>query len=136
MIVRAFNLNGYDKENVFDDVLEGAWYEDAIMKAYYSNIINGMSENQFGIGLNITRQDMCVIVYNTLQLNKSELLGEREVSEFLDEANIADYAITAVKQLQKEGIVSGDSSGYFNPLGNATRAETAVVMNAVLKYIK
>ena len=44
-------------------------YSKYIMAAKNEGIINGISENKFGTGSNITREDMAVIVYNILKKN-------------------------------------------------------------------
>lgn len=47
--------------------------------------------------------------------------------QFADKSLIADYAVPGVASIVKEGLIVG-SDGRINPLGNTTRAETAVFM--------
>jgi len=53
--------------------------------------------------------------------------SEADIAKFIDKADVASYAKQSVTTLVKNEIVSGDD-GKINPLGNATRAETAVLI--------
>ena len=52
---------------------------------------------------------------------------------FKDVDKIAEYAKVAVDNLEKLGIVHGDTDGNFNPLENITRQDMAVIVNNLLK---
>lgn len=117
----------------FDDVLEDAWYCKYIHIAKQYNIISGIEQNQFGVGNEITRQDMAVMIYRALvsrgvQLNTADL-------PFDDTGDISDYAVDAVKALYAEKIVSGMSETEFMPHGKATRAQAAKIIYGILKLI-
>ena len=47
---------------------------------------------------------------------------------FSDDATISDYAKEAVYALKNSGAVSGYGENDFRPLGNATRAEAAAMI--------
>ena len=47
---------------------------------------------------------------------------------FVDSAEIANYAKTAVLWAQENGIVSGKSGNRFDPAGQSTRAEAATIL--------
>jgi len=64
IIVRAFKLSAEGAECDFEDVDKNAWYYGAVASGYYNKITSGLNENEFGIGMNITRQDLCVLAYN------------------------------------------------------------------------
>ncbi len=127
LAVTSMNINTKGDELPFEDVAEDAWYRKYVCIAFHSDIINGVSENEFGIGMDITRQDLAVITYNLLTACKFEF-AQADGTEFKDAASIASYAKDAVKYLKSSGILSGDENGYFNPNAKATRAEAAKII--------
>ena len=50
---------------------------------------------------------------------------------FADKDSVSDYAKTAMASMVSAGIIQG-SDGNVNPLGNATRAEVAVMCARLL----
>jgi hypothetical protein len=54
-------------------------------------------------------------------------------SIFADDISISSYAKSAVYDLQKAGIVSGDVNGKFYPKSSATRAQAAKMMAVFLQ---
>ena len=50
--------------------------------------------------------------------------------------SISDYAKSAVFAMYEKGIALGTGDGSFAPLRNATRAEAAVIIYRLLKYIE
>lgn len=134
LIVNAFAKDAEVIEPVFEDVASDAWYYEFIQKAKASGLVSGVSENQFGVGANITRQDMAVIIYNAAKLKNVVGNNEPENFPFADDAEISDYAKEAVYTLKTMGIVNGIDSDNFAPKATATRAEAAMMIyNLLLK---
>ncbi len=131
MMVSALGLDTSDRTTKFKDIAEDAWYAPYISAAYRKGIISGISADKFGAGMEITKQDMAVIIYNSLA-NKIDG-GE---PAFTDSANIAGYAKAAVSALSKLGIISGTGDGSFAPTKTATRAEAAVMIFNALNYLQ
>ena len=132
MIVSALNLE-VESGNLFNDVDSNAWYAPFIYAAYNNNVINGISEEEFGVSKNITRQDMAVVIYNAIKLKGYEKVDYNLT--FSDEADIAGYAKEAVEQLVYLGIISGTGDNRFAPTEDATRAQAAVITERALKYL-
>ena len=105
----------------------------ALEDAKKLGIVNGISDTEFGIGTNITRQDMMVIVYRALTKLGTEL--EVKDVEYADFADVADYAQDAVKALITAGLVNG-KNGKIAPTDYTTRAEVAVLIKRILDYTK
>ncbi len=130
MIVNAAKLPKLDGEMTFDDVKVGAWYYDSIKTAYLNGITNGITENTFGVGRYITRQDMAVMLYRTFE---SKFLNNPQNSlSFTDSDKIAGYAETAVLNLSGAGVINGIGNGEFAPAANATRAQAAVMIYKIM----
>ena len=126
MIIRAADLNTTGVFCDFTDVDHDAWYYPFVASAYTNNILSGMGNGKIGIGENITRQDMAVILDKTMARMRMEAANDTSF-EFSDYDEIADYAKESVEKLAAAGVVKG-SDGSFNPLGRLTRAEAAIVI--------
>ena len=133
MIVCALDLE-HNTGDKFSDVDGSAWYAPYVYAAYNSGIISGVSESEFGIAKNITRQDMAVIIYNALKSKGYN--GKSNPISFGDKDEIASYATEAVGELVSLGIINGVGDNTFAPRNDATRAEAAVIIARALEYLK
>lgn len=131
LVIEAFNIEANDENTDFADAEKGAWYCKYINAAVNNGIVTGKDNGTFGIGENITRQDMAVILYRTAKALGYEFGATKEVS-FTDSENISDYAVEAVMALSNAGIINGMENGVFAPLENATRAQGAQIIYNVL----
>lgn len=131
LVVTAFGFNDDNYTNNYVDVPAGAWYEQYVCSATEHGICSGIGDSKFGVGSNITRQDMCVMIYNAIKANGDSLAPGK--IEFSDTADIADYASEAVGALANAGIVNGVGDNLFDPNGTATRAQAAVIINNALE---
>lgn len=132
MVVQLFGVLNYDETSArFNDVKDGAWYAPYIYSAVSAGYIQGQSDDFFGVGQPIMRQDMVTILYRAL--NKS---NSAAALDFTDVDNIAEYAKDAVAQLVGMGVINGYEDGSFKPRGTATRAEAAKVIWGVYESIK
>ena len=110
------------------DVPEDAWYYESVCAAFDNGVITGISDELFGAGMNITRQDIAVISQRAIEKAGKNKPNDNEYKDFSDKDSISDYALDAVIALMKNGIINGYDDGSFIPLGYATRAETAVII--------
>ena len=97
---------------------------------YNAGITTGYDDGTFRPNDNISRQQFAVMLFRYLGLDGSQY--ESVTLPFADTASIGSYALTAVKALYTEGIVSGttgsDGKLYFNPGGSLTRAQAAAMI--------
>ncbi len=121
-------------ENVFSDVKDDAWYCKYVNIASKRGIVNGIGGGNFGIGENVTRQDMVVMLYRALKSRNVEL-NVTEVT-FDDKDSVSDYAKDAVSALYNLGAVNGVGENRFEPKGFATRAQAAKVIYGILNLLK
>lgn len=134
MLLIAAKCQKGEYEPVFDDVKETDWFMPYVIGAYNASMCNGIGNGLFGSGMNITRQDMSCMVYNLIKNKNIEMVNEK--NEFSDNDDISDYAKDAVSVMQMAGILRGRDNNIFAPGENATRAEAAVVINAILIYFE
>jgi len=128
LLVRALELSS-DFEDNFNDVAPGAYYSEALGIAKTLGIAQGVGDNRFNPESQITRQDLMVLIDRAMKVAGKELVGgeHSDLDGFTDKSKIAPYAVESIATLVKNEIVIGDGS-FINPLGNATRAETAVLI--------
>lgn len=134
LIVCAIEEDTAAKGNHFDDVKENEWFYKYVNRGYETGIANGLGGGLFGIGNNITRQDIAVLIYNALKYKDFEPMGG-ELS-FTDSDAIAEYAKNAVSALSNVGIINGYGDGSFSPKAYATRAEAAQLVFGMLNILK
>ncbi len=133
MILEALEVEMVEAEIKFTDVDENAWYVDYITTAHKLNLVNGLAETHFGIGSNISRQDMAVLIERVLSYKNIEVAKE-EVEPFADTTSVADYAKDAVANMKSIGLIQGYNNMY-NPKDNLTRAEAATVIASLLELL-
>lgn len=130
MVTQLFGLSTKATKTNFKDVDENAWYAPYITAALQAGYIQGQSEEYFGIGEPIMRQDMATILYRALGNQNS-----KAVLSFTDQDSIAPYAMDAIAELVGLGIVNGYEDGSFQPRGTATRAEAAKMIYGIYTYL-
>ena len=121
----------YDAD--FSDI-EGDYYTGPIQWGYLNGIVHGLSDTEFAPNTYITRQDLCVLIYNFLASYKSKALSASG-TKFTDDADIASYAKTAVYSMRNLGIINGYEDGSFSPYSYASRAEVAKIFMNLYKYL-
>ena len=127
MLVAALKIDIENAECKFDDVDTEQWYYPYVAAAYQKQIVFGTDENSFGIGTNITREQMAAMCARVMTVS-----SDRTVENFADDADISDYAKESVMLMKKMGIINGDENGNFNPKAYATRAEAAQIIYGIL----
>ena len=130
ILVSAFAKDAEEAEIAFLDVPKDSWYYSAVAKAVSVGIATGYSDEKFGSGDFVTRQDMVTMIYRAAVSNGIPIATAPVI--FADENEIADYAKEAVGALTKSKIVNGMDFNHFVPNGLSTRAEAAKVVYGLL----
>ncbi|NLP30349.1 MAG: DUF4430 domain-containing protein [Clostridiales bacterium] len=131
-------------DSSFKDIDSSDWFNEAVLWAEEVGIVKGykLSDGSFVFrpDSNITRQEMAVMIYNFINLKELDIEDKNIVEGFKDENEIADYAKEAVSVMQRKGIINGvknqDGSYSFLPVNNASRAEAAAMIKAVIEHIE
>ena len=129
MLLLAIGVNEDSSQNTFTDVNQGDWFYGYVSAAQKLEITNGYSDGRFGVGEDILRQDMAVLIYRALAMKNKTLTETAEKKIFRDNDSISEYALEAVGALQTSGIINGNTLGNFEPMKNATRAEAAKMIS-------
>ena len=126
MLLRAKGIFAADHKSGFADAAEH-WSSKYVAAAFEAGIVSGIDSEHFGIGMNMTREDACVVLFRSL--------GEtsEDAADFSDADEISDYAKAAVGAMQKKGYVSGFDNAFM-PKKHITRAEAAqMIANVYFK---
>ena len=134
MIISATGMLQAGAECEFSDVPAGAWYYEYVASAYAKEIVSGMDEGAFGIGTNITRQDVAVIAARIIKRLKGTV-PETVESTLTDIDTVSDYATDSVKLLNGMGIINGYDDGSFMPKNTLTRAEAAAIISRLIENL-
>lgn len=132
VLFRFHGAKGDSSQSAFVDVAPGEWYTDAINWAAANRIVDGVGNGKFAPNDPITRAQMCTMIERYLDLYrkawKVTLPESGSLSVMVDESAIPAYALAAVKQCQRHGLVNGFEDGTFRPNDLSTRAQVAAVI--------
>lgn len=132
VLFRFHGAKGDRSQSAFTDVAPGEWYTDAINWAAANRIVDGVGNGKFAPNDPITRAQMCAMIERYLDLYrkawKVTLPETGSVSVMVDESAIPAWALAAVKQCQRHGLVNGFEDGTFRPNDLSTRAQVAAVI--------
>ena len=133
ILVEALNVPVEQTDRTFADVSKDAWYYDCVMRAYANGLILGVDYDNFGVGVPITREQLCTMIYRAMNLRNLKVETDESLPNIADYEEISDYATDAVNSLYRANIVNGVGDSEFAPGGVATRAMAAKVVYEVLR---
>lgn len=133
MLMRAYNIVPDITVGLsFADADSSAWYAGYIAVAVQRGIVNGVSDTEFGVGKNITRQDAAVMAYRIAVAN-GKTFDSASDTKFADDSAIASYATDAIYAMRDANIINGKENNMFAPEDFCTRAEAAVIIYRLIK---
>jgi hypothetical protein len=136
----------------FEDLKEGAYYQNAVKWAYSNGVVNGVTETQFGPNSTLTREQFATMLYRYADKIKGYYMsyGRASLSAFVDKNDISDFAKTAIKwaiatkdelqgtdggvvikEYDKVAYITGSNDNgqlRLNPKSSATRAQMATIL--------
>lgn len=134
LIIRAINCKIVKYQDVFNDVPSYDWYADFVMTALDKKIIS--SDESFRPNHFITREEMSKIIIKAYELFKNESIDlTNENMNFIDNADISDWAIEYVQKASGLSIIKGMENQYFYPKNKLTRAEAVTVLKRLMSEV-
>lgn len=113
---------------VFTDIPDGIWYTQGTIWAAGVGVVSGMGDGSFAPGLDVTRQQIAVMLYN-YAVKSGRTAGEAgDLAAFRDYAAVAPWAQDAMRWAVGAGILNG-SDGSLLPGDSATRAQVAAMLH-------
>ncbi len=113
--------------NNYSDLASGQYYSPYAEWAWLTGIANGVAGSSFSADSSITREHMCMLLYNYAVAYGKTLPRTVDKAAFTDDAAISVGAKTAVYALQQAGVIDGMGNGSFSPQSTATRAQVAQI---------
>ncbi|MCR5846749.1 MAG: S-layer homology domain-containing protein [Lachnospiraceae bacterium] len=110
--------------DIFNDVIEGQWYVNAVQFVYDRGIMVGTSANTFGVSQKLQREQFAQILYS--MAGKPAVAADAE-NPFKDVKNNPGYPRDAILWAYSEGIVAGNANGTFG-VGQAIQRQAVAVM--------
>ena len=77
MLLLATDTELLDVQNPFEDVDTNEWYSPYVLTAKEQGIVKGITDTVFGIGTNIVRQDMAVLIVRACSNRRAIRLSKR-----------------------------------------------------------
>lgn len=113
------------------------YYANAVNWAQQNGIVNGVTETEFAPDDNITREQMAAIMFRYAQhKGKDTTQGGMAIREFSDYEAISDYALNAMTWAVNTKLITGKGENTLAPQDNATRAETAAILQRYIEANK
>jgi hypothetical protein len=128
---------GYDKDATaeFTDVKSSDWYYSYVASAKKLGLVAGRDDGSFDPNANITRGDVCTIVYRYMKTVKPQFGTGWTNATFADFSSIPSYAQEPVSALASAGIATALKDNKFEATTNATRAQSAQIVYGAIKAI-
>ena len=115
-------------ESGFTDVSPDSYYSSYVQWAFSSGIASATGDDTFSPERNITREEICSMLYNYADFKNYQLKPSLTAVTFSDSSSISSGYKTAVSAMQLCGVVLGYGDGSFKPSGSATRAEVSTML--------
>lgn len=106
-----------------------------VLKAYKLGIIKGVGKSKFNPDANVTRQDLAVIMYNSIWRSNPALAKGDMTSNFSDWGDVSGYAQPSMKYMLSNGIVKGKTETILDPKSNISKQETLIVAKRIYELM-
>lgn len=134
MLCRAFGWEPLEGSAGFHDESAIAdWARGYVVAAYKKGVISGYEDGTFLPGRQVTRAEMASMVSKALKLQPDKSVSLDKV--FKDGGSIDKWAVGPVSAVYSAGLMKGDNEKRFRSKDRATRAESAALLDNVLKYM-
>lgn len=119
----------------FSDVPSSAYYAKAVAWAARRGVAEGFSDGTFRPDLPVSRQQLAVILWRYAKLVRSDSGKRASLEGCRDAGTVSGYAVEPLSWALAEGILQGTAEGDLLPQGQATRGQTAVLLERFIKLI-
>ncbi|MBO2942398.1 S-layer homology domain-containing protein [Paenibacillus sp. F411] len=138
MVVKALGLHTLEGGTVFPDVEAGSWYSPYVNAAAQLQLIAGYDHGQFKPLDSITREQAMTILQRGMHVAGMEaevkaLEAEALLRSFTDAGTASSYAKSSLAAGIKSGLLLGRDGSKLAPKAYVTRAETAAMLERMLK---
>lgn len=132
LLVEALGLYNSSATASFTDVVKGVeWSYQYVASAVQAGVIADGGTFKPSAGIN--RQDMALYSYLAARAAGITLPTNTAAMTFTDESSISAASLTAVKAMQRAGIINGYTDNTFKPQGTSTRAEASKIISMLME---
>ena len=107
----------------------------AVRWAVSHGIVKGYSETDFAPDKPISGEEIAAIMQRYASFKEIDATEKADLKKFTDSEDVSDWAKANVSWAVGYGLISGKEDNKIDPLGNATRAETAAILQRFLDKI-
>ncbi|MRN54275.1 Ig-like domain-containing protein [Paenibacillus monticola] len=137
MLSRGLGLQGdRDTAQRFRDIQPSTQTGDYIGAAAKAGIITGNTDATFRPNENITREQLAIMMIRAMEYTKNPITlsstSASALTAFKDKSKIQSQSAEFVAKAVQSGIILGMTTTEFQPQGNATRAQAAVMLQRML----
>ena len=115
---------------------ETDWFYDDVAFVFSNDLFNGVSQNEFAPRMTMSRAMLVTVLYRMHTLFGAEGSVEADYDNPFDDVPEGKYYTEAVKWAAANGIVMGNGDGAFDPNGEITREQLAVILYRYMQYAK
>jgi hypothetical protein len=120
----------------FSDVNAGQYYAAAVAWASANGIVNGLGDDTFAPGAQITREQLAAMLYRYASAQGLDVSARSDTAAFPDAQDASAWAGDALSWAVASGILTGRANpvgAELAPQGTATRAEVAAMIERLVK---
>jgi len=115
-------------EVTYNDVLDNAWYTDAIIWGTQNGIVNGVEGNNFAPNKAMTREQAAVMFYRFAKYMGVSVSASTDLTTYVDDHKVSFWAEDALEWANAVQLIRGREGNQLVPLGNTKRCELAVLL--------
>lgn len=139
MVIRSLSLNPVSGSSTFNDVSSNAWYAGVVGAAAQAGIVDGYEDGSFRPDARITREELAAMVVRAYEYAGSAItIDNAEQTQLLSawsDANKIVWGHTEVAKAVKVGLLDGMTNTTLETDGQATRAQTAAMVQRFLTAV-
>lgn len=110
--------------NPYDDVKSDAWYYDAVRICRENGIFNGVSEDNFGTGVKLTRAQLVTALAGAAGYGKQAY----DNAEPFADVKVGEWYSAPIAWAYDVGITAGTGDGSFSPNKTISREELVTML--------
>ena len=123
-LTASFTVNAQTAQEIFSDVEAGKWYTEAINFCYQHGYMNGVSKNEFGTNIGITRAMFATLIGSIDNANR-EMYGSKGIFKDVQKGK---WYSSSVEWAYDNCIVAGVDNGVFAPDAKISRESMALML--------
>lgn len=135
LALKVANLPQEIYEPSYADISENQWFAKTAYAAFRGDLVDGnmLSDGKLLPDRPITREEMTSVIMRVMDVMRGKQVDATHA--FTDGGAFSAWAAESIGRAANLGLVTGNPDGSFNPQGNATRGEAAVIFSRLKKIL-